>query len=144
MCQSLTWHGSFGHWHSCRGRSFSDTTGEDLPWQMFLRSEWIHSQGYRSKSQIRIVHLCWHLTFVVVHVYTQLAQWKITLCGLFLWFYRPTFHRNVLNGEAEDDSPDHSKSHLYITVHNLWKANNPFLSVYTRGIKDLIITSLRV
>lgn len=39
---TLTWHGSFGRWHSCRGQSFSDTTEEGLPWQMFLRRKWIH------------------------------------------------------------------------------------------------------
>lgn len=30
-----------------------------------------------------------------------------------------TFHRDVLDGEPEDDGPDHSQSHLCIAVHNL-------------------------
>lgn len=34
-----------------------------------------------------------------------------------------TFYRNVLNGEAEDDCPDHSQSHFHISIHNLWKYN---------------------
>ena len=68
-------------------------------------------------------------------VFTQLTwcyrEWS---WSYFFGFHRLTFHRNVLDGEAEDDSPDHSQSHLYITVHNLWKANNPLKSVCTRLI----------
>lgn len=30
-----------------------------------------------------------------------------------------TFHRDVLNGEPEDDGPDHSQGHLCIAIHNL-------------------------
>lgn len=30
-----------------------------------------------------------------------------------------TFHGNVLDGEAEDDGPDHSQGHLGVAVHDL-------------------------
>lgn len=30
-----------------------------------------------------------------------------------------TLDRNVLDGKAEDDGPDHSKSHFYIAVNDL-------------------------
>lgn len=30
-----------------------------------------------------------------------------------------TFHRDVLDGEPEDDGPDHSQGHLCVAVHNL-------------------------
>ena len=30
-----------------------------------------------------------------------------------------TFHRDVLDGEPEDDGPDHSQGHLRVAVHNL-------------------------
>lgn len=29
-----------------------------------------------------------------------------------------TFHRDVLDGKAENDGPNHTKSHLHITIHN--------------------------
>lgn len=32
-----------------------------------------------------------------------------------------TFHRNVLDGEAEDYGPDHSQGHLSVAIHDLWK-----------------------
>lgn len=50
-CFPLTWHGSSGHWHSCRGQSFSDTTGEGLPWQMFLRRNPIHLSQVLTQTQ---------------------------------------------------------------------------------------------
>lgn len=54
------------------------------------------------------------------------------LCGMYLKqqvcvcelnaFYRHThthtFHRDVLDGKAQDDGPDHTKGHLHITVDN--------------------------
>lgn len=36
-----------------------------------------------------------------------------------------TLDRNVLDGKAENDGPDHSKSHFYIAVNNFWKRNMP-------------------
>lgn len=34
---------------------------------------------------------------------------------------RPTFHRDVLDGEAEDDGPDHAQGHLHVPVHNFYR-----------------------
>lgn len=31
---------------------------------------------------------------------------------------RPTFHRDVLDGKAEDDGPDHAQSHFHIPIHD--------------------------
>lgn len=68
-----------------------------------------------------IAMMTWLCVFYILSghdVHRRLARFG------FFGFYYPTFHRNVLDGEAEDDSPDHSESHLHVTVHNLWKANN--------------------
>ena len=32
---------------------------------------------------------------------------------------RPTFHGDVLDGEAKDDGPDHAQGHLQVPVDNL-------------------------
>ena len=37
--------------------------------------------------------------------------------------HKHTFHRDVLDGEAQDDGPDHTKGHLHITVNNFCKTN---------------------
>ena len=29
-----------------------------------------------------------------------------------------TFHGNVLNGETQDDGPDHTQDHFQVTIHN--------------------------
>ena len=31
---------------------------------------------------------------------------------------RLTFHGDVLDGEAEDDRPDHAQGHLGVAIHN--------------------------
>ena len=124
MCWIFTWHGSFGRWHSCRGQSFSDTTGGDPPWQMFLRRKWVHGDWLHHILQFCRSHRlpCSH-SLPCRHSADKGS--KENKLGLdCLDFNDLTFHRNVLDGEAEDDGPDHSKSHLYIPVHNLWKANN--------------------
>ena len=35
----------------------------------------------------------------------------------------PTLHRNVLDGEAQDDGPDHSQCHLHVAVDNLCRTH---------------------
>ncbi len=45
-----------------------------------------------------------------------------TLCGILclgLVFF--TFNIDILNGEAKDYGPDHSKSHFHISIHNFCK-----------------------
>lgn len=32
-----------------------------------------------------------------------------------------TFHRDVLDGEAQDDGPDHAQRHLRVAVHDFWE-----------------------
>lgn len=34
-----------------------------------------------------------------------------------------TFHRDVLDGKAQNDGPDHTKSHLHVTVNDFFKEN---------------------
>lgn len=34
---------------------------------------------------------------------------------------RPTFHGDVLDGEAEDDGPDHAQGHFSVPIHDFYK-----------------------
>lgn len=36
---------------------------------------------------------------------------------------KPTFHRDVLDGKAKDDGPDHAQGHLHIPIHNFYRNN---------------------
>jgi len=46
-----------------------------------------------------------------------------------------TFHRDVLDGEAEDDGPDHSQGHLGVAVDDLCRRGRSH-SVWRRDITD--------
>lgn len=34
---------------------------------------------------------------------------------------RPTFHRDVLDGKAEDNGPDHAQSHFHVPIHDFYR-----------------------
>lgn len=55
--------------------------------------------------------------------------------------YIHTFNRDVLDGEAQDDGPDHTKSHLPITVNNFCKNTHIINHGNRQNIKDYKLRS---
>lgn len=51
-----------------------------------------------------------------------------------------TFHRDVLDGKAENDGPNHAKSHLHITINNFCQCTQKHIAHTVNN--DKTITSM--
>lgn len=48
-----------------------------------------------------------------------------------------TFHRDVLDGKAENDGPNHAKSHLHITINNFCQRTQKHIAHTVNNAKTI-------